>query len=349
MLVIARTAAAAAFLTRAFRDKTTRKIYWALGRRPAEDRCRAASTWRSPSGRTGRRTGARRSRGRQARGDLLPCHRQCRRQGELARAAAGHRAHAPIARALRRDRHADPRRPEIRRSRPPQLAGVPNANRLHLHARELSIPHPAGGKLRLTRRCRRICARAGSFSDFPATPRIRLPRWTCRDETILSARRHRAGGQGYGVALDGKPVKTPAKRDLIVPNAALAAAIAAEWNAQGDEVRPAQMPLTQIANTAIDRVTPQRAPVVRQIAKYAGTDLVCYRAERPPELAERRRCGNRWSIGQSSARRPARGHSRRNPGCAITGEPRRARRAVAKHDAFASRRCTLRLPHAGRW
>ncbi len=91
-------------------------------------------------------------------------------------------------------------------------------------------------------------------------------------------------GQGYGVTLDGKAIKTPAKRDLIVPTAALAEAIAAEWNAQDDEIRPAQMPLTQIVNTAIDRVMPQRALIVQQIAGYAGTDLVCYRALRPPEL-----------------------------------------------------------------
>ena len=94
-------------------------------------------------------------------------------------------------------------------------------------------------------------------------------------------------GQRYGIALDGKAIKTPAKRDLAVPTAALAAAIAAEWNAQEDEVRPAQMSLAQIANTAIDRVTPQRALIVQQIADYAGTDLVCYRAVRPPELAAR--------------------------------------------------------------
>jgi chaperone required for assembly of F1-ATPase len=94
-------------------------------------------------------------------------------------------------------------------------------------------------------------------------------------------------GQGYGISLDSRPVKTPGKRDLIVPTAALAAAIAAEWNTQADAVRPAEMPLTRIANTAIDRVSPQRTLVVQQIAGYAGTDLVCYRARRPPELTSR--------------------------------------------------------------
>lgn len=95
------------------------------------------------------------------------------------------------------------------------------------------------------------------------------------------------GGQGYGVALDGKPVKTPAKRDLIVPSAALAEAIAGEWNAQYSDVRPTEMPLTQIANAAIDRVRPERGSIVRRIAAYAGTDAVCYRAARPPDLISR--------------------------------------------------------------
>lgn len=96
-----------------------------------------------------------------------------------------------------------------------------------------------------------------------------------------------SSGPGYGVALDSKPVKTPGKRDLIVPSSALAGAIAAEWNTQEGELRPAEMALTQLANTAIDRVGPQRGLIVQQIADYAGTDLVCYRATRPPELTAR--------------------------------------------------------------
>ena len=94
-------------------------------------------------------------------------------------------------------------------------------------------------------------------------------------------------GSGYGVALDGRPIKTPAKQPLVLPNAALATAIAAEWEAQQTEIRPAEMPLTRLASTAVDRVTPQREAIVRQIADYAGTDLVCYRAGHPPELADR--------------------------------------------------------------
>jgi chaperone required for assembly of F1-ATPase len=95
----------------------------------------------------------------------------------------------------------------------------------------------------------------------------------------------RAGG--HGVELDGKPLKTPGKRDLIVPNAPLAATIAGEWNAQKGEVRPATMPMTRLATTAVDRVTPDREAIVQQTAAYAGTDLVCYRASHPTALAGR--------------------------------------------------------------
>ena len=91
----------------------------------------------------------------------------------------------------------------------------------------------------------------------------------------------------YGIALDGRLVKTPGKRDLTVPTGALAAAIAEEWNAQEGEVRPATMPLTRLATTTLDRVATQRKTVVQQTANYAGTDLLCYRAGHPPALAAR--------------------------------------------------------------
>ena len=92
---------------------------------------------------------------------------------------------------------------------------------------------------------------------------------------------------GWGVALDGRPMRTPAKNDLVVPRQGLAAAIAAEWEAQQSEIRPATMPLTRLAATAIDRTAPLRRQVVEDVANYADTDLVCYRADHPPILAAR--------------------------------------------------------------
>jgi chaperone required for assembly of F1-ATPase len=96
-----------------------------------------------------------------------------------------------------------------------------------------------------------------------------------------------AASAGFGVALDGRLAKTPAKRDLVVPKAALATAIAAEWNGQEAELRPATMPLTRLANRAIDREPNRRDAVLKETTNYAGTDLVCYRAADQPVLAAR--------------------------------------------------------------
>src|SRR5712691_7339344 len=92
---------------------------------------------------------------------------------------------------------------------------------------------------------------------------------------------------GWGVALDGRLMRTPGKNQLILPSEALAAAIAAEWDAQQDEIRPATMPLFRLAATALDRTAAQRDLVVTETAGYAGTDLVCYRAAHPPALTAR--------------------------------------------------------------
>jgi len=71
---------------------------------------------------------------------------------------------------------------------------------------------------------------------------------------------------GWGVALDGRSMRTPAKHELVVPSIALADAIAAEWDAQQDDIRPATMPLTRLAATAIDRTRAQRTLVVADTA-----------------------------------------------------------------------------------
>ncbi|MBW6506123.1 MAG: ATPase [Rhodobacteraceae bacterium] len=89
---------------------------------------------------------------------------------------------------------------------------------------------------------------------------------------------------GFGVALDGRAVKTPGKALLVLPSRALAAAIAAEWDAQQGQIDPRTMPLTRTANSAIDKVTPQRAEVAALIADYGGTDHLCYRAATPAAL-----------------------------------------------------------------
>ena len=92
---------------------------------------------------------------------------------------------------------------------------------------------------------------------------------------------------GFAITLDGKAVRTPGKRNLVVPTRALAEAIASEWNAQGDTVEPSEMPLTRYANSASDGVMLRRAEVIEEVTRFGATDLICYRATEPPELVER--------------------------------------------------------------
>ena len=92
---------------------------------------------------------------------------------------------------------------------------------------------------------------------------------------------------GFAVRLDGKGVRTPAGRPLLLPTLPLAEAVAAEWAAQDELIRPHTMPLTQLSSTALDRVGPERPAITDQLVAYAGTDLLCYRVDSPADLAAR--------------------------------------------------------------
>ena len=94
-------------------------------------------------------------------------------------------------------------------------------------------------------------------------------------------------GPPYPILLDGRMVKTPTGGTLAAPAVALAQAIAAEWEAQAERIDPATMPLTRLANTIIDGVANNREAVAQEILKYAGSDLVCYRADAPERLVAR--------------------------------------------------------------
>jgi chaperone required for assembly of F1-ATPase len=96
-----------------------------------------------------------------------------------------------------------------------------------------------------------------------------------------------AGAEGFAVLLDGRPVRTPARRPLAAPSPALAEKLAAEWNAQQETVDPATMPLTRLDNSIIDGVAQAPLPVAEEIAQYLGSDLLFYRAEGPQGLVER--------------------------------------------------------------
>lgn len=94
------------------------------------------------------------------------------------------------------------------------------------------------------------------------------------------------GPEGYGVLLDARPVRLPSGTPLVVESERLAEAVAAEWaaaagGAKGGAVLPADVPLTRLAGTAQERIAPNPAPVAEGLAKYAETDLLCYRADHP--------------------------------------------------------------------
>ncbi|MHC8509729.1 MAG: ATP12 family protein [Rhodospirillales bacterium] len=93
-------------------------------------------------------------------------------------------------------------------------------------------------------------------------------------------------GAGFAVLLDGKPLNTPARKPLVLPSAALAEAVAAEWAAQGETVKPETMPLMALAATAVDRIGPERGAIEAQIVDYIRTDLICYRSEAPEALIQ---------------------------------------------------------------
>ena len=101
-----------------------------------------------------------------------------------------------------------------------------------------------------------------------------------------------AGAGGFAIGLDIRPLRTPAKAPCLLPTRALAEAVAAEWVAVEEVVDPAAMPLTRAANSAIDRVIPERTAVAAIVAAYGEADLICYRAPHPEGLV--RRQGEGW-------------------------------------------------------
>lgn len=91
---------------------------------------------------------------------------------------------------------------------------------------------------------------------------------------------------GFAIGVDGRPVKTPLGNPFIVANMALAEICAAEWEAQGEFILPHTMPMTQLVATSLDRIGPERPTILAELVKYARTDLMCYRADYPPDLVE---------------------------------------------------------------
>jgi len=138
------------------------------------------------------------------------------------------------------------------------------------------------------------------------------------------------------VLLDGKPMRTPAKRELAVPAKALAEAVAAEWGAQGAQIDPGTMPLTRLVNSALDGVAGREAEVRADVAKYAASDLLCYRAEGPVELV--RRQADAWDPILAWARETLGVHLVTGQGIVPVAQPQAAvaavERALARLDVF---------------
>jgi chaperone required for assembly of F1-ATPase len=116
-----------------------------------------------------------------------------------------------------------------------------------------------------------------------------------REATVVEA------GAGWGIALDGRPVRTPLRETLQVPARRLADAIAAEWNAVEETIDPRAMPMTGLANAAVDRVAPDRPAFAASLAKYAEADLACYRSDSPQALVDRQ--AQQWDALLGWARR----------------------------------------------
>ncbi|EPX76860.1 ATP12 family chaperone protein [Litoreibacter arenae] len=92
---------------------------------------------------------------------------------------------------------------------------------------------------------------------------------------------------GFAVHLDGRPVRTPLKAPVVVPTRAMAEAMKAEWDAQGEKIDPLSMPVTRAVNAALDKVATQHAEVVDMLAAYGDSDLLCYRADSPEGLVRK--------------------------------------------------------------
>lgn len=142
---------------------------------------------------------------------------------------------------------------------------------------------------------------------------------------------------GYTVHLDGRAVKTPAKNALVVPTQAMAQMIAAEWDAQSGLVRPDTMPMTRRANSALEKVAPQMQGVIDELAGYGASDLLCYHAHSPAELAARQAAGWQPWLDWAADNFQARLHV--TAGISHISQPPQSlaalRHAVARFDAFA--------------
>jgi chaperone required for assembly of F1-ATPase len=153
----------------------------------------------------------------------------------------------------------------------------------------------------------------------PARP---LPKRVYAGVAVAQAER------GFRVLLDGRPARTPGKAELALPTRALADAVAVEWEAQRERMDPLTMPLTRLANSAIDGVRGREPEVRGDICKYAASDLLCYRAPGPEELV--RRQTEAWDPVLAWAREALGARLRTGEGIVPVAQPQAAGAAIEK-------------------
>jgi chaperone required for assembly of F1-ATPase len=151
---------------------------------------------------------------------------------------------------------------------------------------------------------------------------------TARPKRVYRAASVEGAPTGFRVLLDDRPARTPARNEVGVPSRGLAEALAAEWAAQGEHIDPATMPLTRLVNSALDGVSGREAEVRAEIVKYAGSDLLCYRASKPQEQELARRQAAAWDPVLAWARAELNVHLGVGQGVVPVAQPRAATAAI---------------------
>ncbi|MCP4185418.1 MAG: ATPase [Hyphomicrobiales bacterium] len=127
--------------------------------------------------------------------------------------------------------------------------------------------------------------RAAQEAMRPKLPKRFYKQVSISDE-VIDGDESQDGTVDFSIHLDGREVKTPARNPLRLPNEQSAKIVAAEWEAQEDSIDASTMPATRLVNTAIDGIATDPQAVLKDMLKFAGSDLICYRASTPPDLIE---------------------------------------------------------------
>ncbi|WP_353641702.1 ATP12 family protein [Mesorhizobium sp. WSM2239] len=163
--------------------------------------------------------------------------------------------------------------------------------------------------------------------------KTQLPKRFYKDVSIAPT------GEGFGVHLDGRPVRTPGKAILALPTEKAAKLVAEEFAAQGEKIDPSTMPVYRLVNTAIDGVAADPAAVRDDVARFASSDLLCYRADAPAGLVERQ--ATAWDPVLDWAQRALGARLLLAQGVIHVEQPRKAVEAIEAH--LALRQNPLRL------